>query len=62
MLSQLTENSDYHIKRDDQTTMETFSRKLMPLQYAFKTLASFGQSQFRDIRQNENVINVFSHL
>ena len=30
MLSQLTENSDYHIKRDDQTTWKHF-RTLMPL-------------------------------
>lgn len=62
MLSQLTENSEYHIKREDESTWKHF-RKLLPLHSMLIKHWQVGQSQFMwDIRQNEKVINVFSTL
>jgi len=62
MLSQLTENSDYHIKRDETNSWKHL-RKLIPLHSMLLKYWGIGHSQFLwNIRQNENVANVFSHL
>ena len=45
MLSQLTENSEYHIKREDESNLETFSQIFATLSMLLKKLGS-GQSQF----------------